>query len=392
MQSKINVFILFVAVQTIVLTLYEFNAVDKVNVAVNYGRERWKNSSGIYDFVFQKKKGQKNFEESSNEPGLFASVSESLSNAKQVTIDWIHSYLWKKSVVILPPPSYITGGDIRNHAFAPKITDKNVFLLVLITSKPSSLSRRNVIRKTWAGTVDSKHKTGQVAKSINANPKFGSNVYCVFTVGFSNDANIDEQVESEYLAFGDILRIDKRESYRNLVHKIWGSFGWAISVKPKFILKADDDTYIHLPNLITWLHDKHLPTKLYTGFVHYRGQVYRNKQSRWFVSRSEFPGQYYPNYCAGPFYVFSANVLKQLYDASQRITRFQVEDAYFGLVARSIGLKAYHAGNHFLMDNNLPSTFPMIPDKRLKELSALGHGIDSLAIEFLHDKYTRIKE
>lgn len=381
MDSKVALFLLFLVSQLAVLTFYHFDAVDGIGHIIKYSRSRWVNSS-VYNFAFLNKK--KTETESSNDQGFLSTIGETVSDVKE----WFASVL-SEPFNALPPPSYLTNGDVRDKAFAPQIREQ-VFLLILITSHPKSSSRRNVIRNTWAGTTRSK-RNGRPGKSTNT-ASLNKNVYCVFTLGFANDVHLDHHVETEFYKYGDIIRVDSKETYRTLVDKIWGSFGWAVSVHPKYVLKADDDVYVHVPRFISWLQNPQLPRKLYAGFIHYRGYVYRDHGSRWFVSRAQFPGSHFPNYCAGPFYVFSGNLLKKLFANSQKFKKFQVEDAYFGLVAKSIGIKPYHAGRAFLLDNNLHTTLPMIPDSRFQELCVLGHALQEQEISYIHGRYVKIAE
>lgn len=385
MQTKTTLFFLFVLSQMVVLTFYHFDAVDKIGVVANYSRQRWDNSSSFYEFVFTSKEANKR----SNKQGFLSSIGESISDTTGAISEWIKTIISERFVAD-PPPSYLTNGEVKDKPFAPQIREQ-VFLLILITSHPKASSRRTLIRKTWAGTIDSKGLKGKAAKSTKTGSS-NKNVYCVFTMGFSNDVHLDKHVETEFYKFGDIIRVDSKEEYKNLVTKIWGAFGWAIGVHPKYVLKADDDVYVNIPQFINWLKTPELPANLYAGFVHYRAFVYRNHGSRWFVSRVEFPASHFPNYCAGPFYVFTGSFLKKLYANSQRFKRFQVEDAYFGVVAKSVGLKPYHAGSAFLLDNNLHNTLTRIPDSRFKELCVLGHGLLEREIEFIHGRYVKIAE
>ncbi|EDO45482.1 predicted protein, partial [Nematostella vectensis] len=170
------------------------------------------------------------------------------------------------------------------------------------------------------------------------------NIYCLFSVGFSGDVELDQRMENESFEYGDILRVDQKESYKNLVGKVQDSFKWALRVQPKYILKADDDVYVNFPRLLNWLHEPSIPEKLYAGFVHHRAFIHRNPSSKWYVSKKDFPEKYFPNYCAGPFYIFSGNILKDVHMESLKKPRFQVEDAYFGWLARSVGVTPLDMG------------------------------------------------
>lgn len=385
LQGKAAVFLVFLVSQILVLTFYHFEAVDKVSVVVNYGRQRWTNSSSFYEFVFDKKREK----EASNQPGFLSSIGNSISNSASSIGDWIRTKYEDHFESDPGQVSYLTNGNVKDKAFAPQIGDQ-VFLLILITSHPKSSSTRTTIRKTWAGTINSKKLRRKPGKSMNIGSS-KRNVYCVFSLGFSNDVHLDRSVETEFYKFGDILRVDSKDDYKNLVVKIWGGFEWARSVHPKYVLKADDDVYVNIPEFINWLENPVLPKQLYAGFIHYRAFVYRDHNSKWFVSRVEFPGSHFPEYCAGPFYVFTGSLLKRLVAQSKKHKKFQVEDAYFGVVAKSIGLKPYHAGSAFLLEHYFPpAEIARIPDSRLKELCMMGHGLHEREIQYIHSRYEKI--
>jgi hypothetical protein len=75
--------------------------------------------------------------------------------------------------------------------------------------------------------------------------------------------------------------------------------------KSKFILKTDDDQVVDVHHLVPFL-DNFLPkTDLPFFLCHYLQdqKPQRDFTSKWFVSINEFPGQTYPEYCAGWAYV-----------------------------------------------------------------------------------------
>jgi len=383
--SKAAVFLLFLLSQLVVLTFYHFEAVDKVGVVVNYGRKRWTNSSNFYEFVFAKKQAK----QPSKQPGFLSSIGKTLSDSASSVTDWITSTYDDFFDSGTDQVSYLTNGDVKDKPFAPQIKEQ-IFLLILITSHPKSSSTRTTIRKTWAGTINSKKFKRKPAKSMNIGSS-KRNVYCVFSLGFANDVHLDRHVEKEYYKYGDIIRVDTKDEYKTLVNKIWGGFEWARSVHPKYVLKADDDVYVNTPQFINWLENPELPKQLYAGFIHYRAFVYRDHNSKWFVSRVQFPGSHFPDYCAGPFYVFTGNLLKRLVAQSKVQKKFQVEDAYFGVVARHIGLKPYHAGNAFLLEHYFPlAEITRIPDSRFEELCVMGHGLHEREIQYIHGRYEKI--
>lgn len=70
--------------------------------------------------------------------------------------------------------------------------------------------------------------------------------------GKSYNESLDSQIKEEARDFNDILAGNFRDTYINLVIKLFMGFAWAKKINCRFVLKADDDVYVHLPKLISW--------------------------------------------------------------------------------------------------------------------------------------------
>ena len=221
-------------------------------------------------------------------------------------------------------------------SFVPHITqphfDKrnatNIFLLVLITSGVEKLysERRNNVRRTWGS--DAGHQASKDWKRV-------------FLLGNykTQDAQRAAEIQREASEFDDILVLNMTDNYNNLVIKIFSGMLWSmIHVNARYILKADDDVYVRIPHLITWL-ENYGSDKFYGGFVIGDGEVRRSKKSKNRVPEDCLAEDYYAPYCTGAFYVISTNVLPFIFQSVQRWKAFPVEDAYMGILARENGLK-----------------------------------------------------
>ena len=180
-------------------------------------------------------------------------------------------------------------------SFAPHVTqptlhfnNTSIFLLVLITSGVDKLhsERRNSIRNTWGD------------KSIKSGRR---NWERVFVIGKALDAERSEEIRQEAAFFEDILVLNMTDSYKNLVIKILSEMLWSlIHVNPRFILKTDDDVYVHVPRLLSWLdnyaNNNYAGDKLYGGFVGGdNGPVVRAKESKHCVARDCLAEDFYPS-------------------------------------------------------------------------------------------------
>ena len=224
-------------------------------------------------------------------------------------------------------------------SFAPHVTQPtlhtnstSIFLLVLITSGVDKLhsERRNSIRNTWGD------------KSIKSGRR---NWERVFVIGKALDAERSEEIRQEAAFFEDILVLNMTDSYKNLVIKILSEMLWSlIHVNPRFILKTDDDVYVRVPRLLSWLdnyaNNNYAGDKLYGGFVGGdNGPVVRVKESKHRVARDCLAEDFYPSYCIGASYIISRDVLPSILEAVERRPVFPVEDAYIGVLAKEIGLQ-----------------------------------------------------
>ena len=220
-----------------------------------------------------------------------------------------------------------------SHVTQPTFHTNNtsIFLLVLITSGVGKLysERRNNVRNTWG---DKSIKSGQ------------RNWERVFVIGKALSAEHSEEIRQEAAFFEDILVLNMTDSYKNLVIKILSELLWSlIHVNPRFILKADDDVYVHVPGLLSWLdnyaNNDYAGDKLYGGFVIGDGEVRRGEKRKNGVARDCLAKDFYPPYCTGAFYVLSTDILPSLLKAVERRPAFPVEDAYMGILAQEIGLQ-----------------------------------------------------
>ena len=220
-----------------------------------------------------------------------------------------------------------------SHVTQPTFHTNNtsIFLLVLITSGVGKLysERRNSVRNTWG---DKSIKSGQ------------RNWERVFVIGKALSAERSEEIRQEAAFFEDILVLNMTDSYKNLVIKILSELLWSlIHVNPRFILKADDDVYVHVPGLLSWLdnyaNNNYAGDKLYGGFVIGDGEVRRGEKRKNRVARDCLAKDFYPPYCTGAFYVLSTDILPSLLKAVERRPAFPVEDAYMGILAQEIGVQ-----------------------------------------------------
>ncbi|XP_071530209.1 beta-1,3-galactosyltransferase 1-like isoform X2 [Panulirus ornatus] len=198
-------------------------------------------------------------------------------------------------------------------------SEKQVWLLVLVSSAVDNFHRRRAIRDTWGGTT----------------PLAASHAKLVFLLGNPHDRRIQTQVVEESRTYGDILEEDFVDSYMNLTLKSVMGLKWASSYcqQAQYIMKTDDDMFINIPSLLTYLQEA-ARSRWMTGCI---------KQKKSFRPVNVAPGMpmppAHPPFLAGAGYVMSGDIVEELYKASLNTRIIPVEDVYVTAhLAKAIGV------------------------------------------------------
>ncbi|KAL9960590.1 hypothetical protein ACROYT_G034068 [Oculina patagonica] len=253
-----------------------------------------------------------------------------------------------------------------SHITQPRFDNKNtnLFLLVLITSGVAKryATRRNSVRNTWGNEAN--HQASKDWKRV-------------FLLGRTQSIEIQQEAS----AFNDILVLNMTDNYNNLVVKVFSGMLWSIiHINPRFILKADDDVYVRIPYLITWLENNGC-NKFYGGHIIPEGATVRRSVTwRNHVLKDCLAEDYYAAYCSGSFYVVSSSILPLIFQSVQKWTAFPVEDAYLGILARENGIKPVSITGFDL--RNLADYGTC----NWASAIALGHGFDLLELLFVENR------
>ena len=272
------------------------------------------------------------------------------------------------------------------------------FVLILITSAPWHTNQRQAVRQTWLSfLVNNSIALGRSNIRAMKDPSNTSDTLVVnywFVCGHDKENKVELSLENETQVYGDILRLNYTEKYSLLVQKTLSSLRFASTMDVKFIIKVDDDVYLHVPRLIWWLKTASLPEKLYAGQVFDRSMVIRNRRSKWYVSEQYFSETYFPPYCNGPFYILSKNVVLELLKASSgdRLSSFPIEDVYIGILAKRTGIKPIQ----LLLKGVF--IYPKVPravekswkDYKLNKFFALGHGLSTQRLFAIHERFLKL--
>ncbi|XP_066203888.1 lactosylceramide 1,3-N-acetyl-beta-D-glucosaminyltransferase [Saccopteryx leptura] len=220
-----------------------------------------------------------------------------------------------------------------------KCQAQSVLLLLFVKTAPENYNRRSTIRKTWG---NEKYAQSQ----LNANIK------TLFAVGAPSNPQTREELQRKLVqedkVYNDIIQQDFADSFYNLTLKLLMQFSWANTFCPhaKFLMTADDDIFIHMPNLIEYLQSLEQigVQDFWIGRVHRGAPPVRNKHSKYYVSYEMYQWPAYPDYTAGAAYVISNDVAAKVYAASQTLnSSLYIDDVFMGLCANKMGIvPQYH--------------------------------------------------
>ena len=199
---------------------------------------------------------------------------------------------------------------------------QEIFLLIMVFTSPAYFDRRSVIRKTWA-----------------TDPSMKTRWKTVFLLGQAPDDSVqNEYLEAEGMMHRDLIRGAQKDEYNNLTLKTQMGLEWASKYCDfQYLLKADDDVFVNPYLLMDYLRKPDTPTtKLYTGSCWHGAIPYRT--GRYGISVEEYNRTTYPDFCPGPAYVLSSDMVHKLVEMFDvRKKHFKLEDVYIGLLVEKMG-------------------------------------------------------
>ncbi|KAJ8277211.1 hypothetical protein GJAV_G00072630 [Gymnothorax javanicus] len=211
----------------------------------------------------------------------------------------------------------------------------DVLLLVFVKSSPENLERRQAIRSTWGNEA-------YVRREL------GVNVRVLFALGVHPDperrASVQQDLRQEDGKYGDIVQQDFVDSFHNLTAKLLLQLQWAYTRcgHARFFMTADDDVFVHMPNLVRYLQgvaDGGGGRDFWVGRVHSGAPPIRRRDSKYFMSHEMYPWTSYPDYTAGAAYVVSGDVVAKVYRVSANLNAtLYIDDVFMGVCAKVAGV------------------------------------------------------
>ncbi|XP_034942398.1 beta-1,3-galactosyltransferase 5-like [Chelonus insularis] len=204
---------------------------------------------------------------------------------------------------------------------------KDMNLVIIVMSAPTHIEARTAIRQTWG--------------------HFGqrTDVSIVFMLGATTDMKLNKLLQYEQKLYADIIRGQFIDSYSNLTLKTVSALEWINTYcsHAKFILKTDDDMFINVPRLLSFIKKHEKDTNVIFGRLARKWRPIRNKKSKYYVSQEQFEQKTFPDFTTGPAYLLSKDVTAKLYGAALDETYLKLEDVFItGIIAHKLGIKRVH--------------------------------------------------
>ncbi|XP_059163884.1 beta-1,3-galactosyltransferase 1-like [Physella acuta] len=279
-------------------------------------------------------------------------------------------------------------------------------LVIFVPSHPRSGRQRMAIRETWGSMARGKswphldpiyniqlifvlgqagnvthHNTSedQQEQTPTAIPNFLSNSTELYNGSTEADNNVvstteeptldellewEESLTRETDSFHDILQFQLLDSYANLTRKLILAFNWLLhsTCKCSYVLKVDQDVFVNIPMLITFLEQSGKPNSIY-------GHIYANswveRKGKWAVSKIDLPIDKYPIYAAGNAYVLSIDAVDKIVKLSPHFPYIPVEDAFLtGILASVAGVDRIMTGGFTKWSESTPHACEFVNYKR----------------------------
>ena len=206
-------------------------------------------------------------------------------------------------------------------------SSKDLDLLILVISASEHFHTRHVVRTTW----------GDVKNYPN------HQIRVVFLLGLSNNDSVNAQINKENSANKDIVQGNFNDSYRNLTHKAVMGMRWTLEYCPnaKLVVKVDDDTFVNMFKLLDDMYIyKNKSKEIFCYKRDANSSIIQRTEGQWPLSLDFFRNMtHFPfPHCNGFFVIFSADIIKPLYEASKIAPFIWMDDVYLtGLVPEIIG-------------------------------------------------------
>ncbi|XP_060866462.1 uncharacterized protein LOC132942160 [Metopolophium dirhodum] len=199
----------------------------------------------------------------------------------------------------------------------------------------------------------------RILKDHKPNPGEGLDAHAMHGLNEAERA-VQRVLGREYGRYGDLVQCQSRDTYTNLTLKSIAALEWTRQYCPwaRYLLKTDDDMFIDVRRLLRFINKVetesatestglyprpiepiHDPYELFTigadmfesvatpsfdielpptiwGRLAHGWRPIRQHNSKYYVSRSQYTGRVYPDFCTGPAYLMTRSAVGPLYEAA----------------------------------------------------------------------------
>jgi hypothetical protein len=84
--------------------------------------------------------------------------------------------------------------------------------------------------------------------------------------------------------------------------------------------------YINVPKLLKFIESHASANNTIYGKLTHRWKPVRNKESKYYLPKSAYPGTYLPDFCTGPAYLMTSDVVPTLFEEALKLKYVKLED------------------------------------------------------------------
>ena len=241
------------------------------------------------------------------------------------------NYIFENKTINITNRKHFLHGGVALHEFEFLIenshlcwSENKLDFLIYIYTAPREFEARARIRETLG-------KAGILKTTVHR---------IAFICGRSDNLDTMLSLIKENNVHHDVILIDYVDTYSSLTHKGVMTLKWLNlhCSNARFYVKVDADIILNIFMLKTTI-DEYLANAKQSFLCHIweKNEVIR-KTSRFQVLINQYPRKYFPRYCNGATWIFTADLLAPLYMATFRVPFINVEDVYTsGLLPENVG-------------------------------------------------------
>lgn len=151
-----------------------------------------------------------------------------------------------------------------------------------------------------------------------------------------------EDIKKEHEEYQDIIWIEGEEHVLLITYKtamfldVVNDMARELGLEYTHVLKTDDDSYVAVARLQEMLSERQ-DIDFWGECAEYV-RPFRDPDHKYYVSKEEYPKEYFPPYCQGGGIVFSRKMVECAATEMQNVNFLSMEDAWMGMVAERCGI------------------------------------------------------